>query len=348
MTKKYIYYVCLFCSFSNDTKLCDYSTPWNNATWMCRAPPNGVCSKITNIVADYKKPRENIIWKKICQIYVCDKTLPKFDILVNEALQEKSLNFLQNIPNCSQIFERNTEHLNSISGYFEDQIWKSLVCRNQVNASSFQSYKRCLQSKVIYMLGDSTIRQLFLGIAKHFGLKVIEPLRSDIWQQPRFAFDASKSMYNISLYYRAHGPPMKSPGPPFSKPFISDTIRNIKVGGRLVFVVFTIGIHFHEINPSILLQRLKYIRIAILQHHYKFSETKFLIKGMDNVGPASFWNWQLFRYDVILKNYFKNLKNVFFINFWDISSIWRMQNDVHPKPKLSEQEALLLLNHICG
>jgi len=236
----------------------------------------------------------------------------------------------------------------SVSGYFQNQHWISLICQQPDFNRGFPHYKQCLQHKVIYMLGDSTVRQLFLHITKHLFLFVNYSLNPNIWQQPKVAYDQADSFSsNITIYHRDHGLPVKGSGPPFTKPFIADTIRYLKVGGNMVYVVFSIGIHFHEIDPSLFLQRLKHIRIAILNHHQKYPDTKFTIKGMDNVGKVNFWNWHLYRYEIILRKYFKNIKNVLFVKFWDLTTVWRLYTDIHPPLYITHQESLLLLSHMC-
>ena len=339
------------------SRLCDYSTPWNRATWICENQYNETCSRLTYINIIYDKYAEFQIWRKICNSFICNYELSKQEIYVSETHAGKNQHLLQyqNLPSCGALFSNNAgTSIASVSGYFDNQLWKSLVCQqkemkiDKLHESNllFNHYEKCLQSKVIYMLGDSTIRQLFLKLAKELFLTVVNSMAALVWQQPRVAYDP-KDINNITLYYRSHGPPMKNPGPPFSRPFIADSIKYIKIGGEKVFVVFTVGIHLHDIDPSIFLQRLKYIRNSILHHHKKFPDTKFVIKGMSNIGSVFYWNWHLYRFEIILRKFFKDMDNVLFVKFWDLTSVWRLYKDIHPPENINEQEALLLLSFMC-
>ena len=299
---------------------------------------------------DYDKNKERKVWKSICHKYRCDINVSAINIQVRKS---PSFQFNRNLPNCPSLFALkeadSSKAAASATGYFEKQQWKSLTCQNIKFTNAFQSFPTCfLKNKVVYMLGDSTMREIFLLTAKKFNLRVIEPAAPTAWQRPRVAYDANEALQNFRIYYRAHGPPLKSPGPPFTRPFVSDIISNILIGGKDVYVVFTIGIHFHEINPDLFMSRLKQIYIAILYHHKMFSETKFIIKGMSVVEPADFWDWTLYRYEIILREYFKGLNNVLFVNLWDLTTIWPLHEDVHAPSQILDQEWLLLFSYICN
>ena len=55
----------------------------------------------------------------------------------------------------------------------------------------------------------------------------------------------------------------------------------------------------------------------------------------------------MFRNDVILKQYFKNMNNVLFVDMRDVTTAWPLFKDVHPSDKILHQEYLLLLSFIC-
>ena len=250
----------------------------------------------------------------------------------------------QLLPNCIELFAMSKSNaLPSVTGYFAENKWKSLVCQSNVTNYSFQRIQTCLQNKILYFIGDSTTRQFFhYSVTKLFLNNIGPDAAITVWQQPRVAFDEN----NLTMYFRTHGQPLENPGPPYIRPFVSDTISTM-VGGNNVFVVFNIGTHFWDINPKTFMHKLKYIRNAINKHHQKFPDTKFIIKGMNVVEPASSWDWPLFRYDVILKQYFRNMNNVLFVDMRDLTTVWPLIKNVHPPDEILHQEYMLLLSFIC-
>ena len=334
----------------NQLSLCDYSTPWNRFKWVCVKPPRGNCSKIVNGFTNRNYDAESKRWESNFKLknnfYIIDLKIPNKRIEVtthNKAQQAHQNPFSQLLPNCSKLFALSkSSPLPVVSGYFAENKWKSLICQSKVPNHSFQHIKTCLRNKIVYFIGDSTTRQFFRYSVRKLFLHDIGPDKAFIWSQPRVAFDEN----NITMYFRSHGQPLQNPGPPHTRPFVSNTISTM-VGGNNVFVVFNIGIHFYEINPKTFMHKLKCIRNAIHEHHQKFPDTKFIIKGMNVVEPASSWEWPMLRYDVILKQYFRSMNNVLFVDMRDLTTVWPLFKDVHPPEKILHQEYLLLLSFIC-
>ena len=133
------------------------------------------------------------------------------------------------LPPCSSEFLRHY-NLYQVTGCFKNKRWNSLICSHSLN--SFKSISTALTNKTLYFFGDSTITQFFMLMAVEILQLTIKGSNSDIiWQQPRIAYSDSSQNHNITMYYRAHGPPLRNPGPPSSRPYISDSILSISVGG---------------------------------------------------------------------------------------------------------------------
>ena len=208
--------------------------------------------------------------------------------------------------------------------------------------------QKCLNNKVIYYLGDSTTRKFFFLSAKLLKLQVVQ-LRDDdrAWQQPKVAYSVDSKTQNITVYFRCHGTPMQNPGPPDSRPFIADTISNIPVGGKDVFVVFNLGTHLYRFDPSMYIQRLHIIHKAIIRHHTKFPGTKFIVKGF-NVATNDYfcWEWTVYRLEQILKAVFTNMNNVVFLDLWDFTTAWPLL-DIHPPTKIAIKQWFLMHRLMC-
>jgi len=189
---------------------------------------------------------------------------------------------------------------------------------------------------MVFFVGDSTIRQFFYLFVSKLNLLVTGPDNSVIWQQPKVAYNNWYQKFNTILYYRAHGPPLQNPGPPETRPYISDTIIDLPVGGENVYVIFNIGAHIIHYNPNIFLHRIKGIKKAIMIHYEKFPKTKFILRGF-NILKYNF-QWLVYRHEILLRLVFRDMHNVVFLNFWDITTVWPLK-DFHPEDEPLEQQA---------
>ena len=324
-----------------DKPVCDYGNPRNDETWFCVKPPSGTCTKITFIAYGGPGRGSEVNFSDICSENGCDiKKLTTINVL--PFADEKIANL--KLEKCKVQFQQaRSSTLDNITGYFKDGQWQSRLCRNEVK--SFSSLERCFDNKIIYLVGDSTIRQFFYLFAPKMNLVIDGPDNSVIWQQPKVAYNRRYQSYNTNIYYRAHGPPLQNPGPPETRPYISDTINDLPVGGENVYVIFNIGAHIIHYNPNIFLHRIKGIKKAILKHHEKFPETKFVLRGL-NVLKHEF-QWLLYRHEMLLRSVFSEMKNVVFLNFWDITTVWPLK-DFHPEDTPLHQQALIMLGYVCS
>ena len=321
--------------------LCDYSNPRNEEPWFCEKPPSKHCSKIVNMRYGGGPGSAKLTvvdFVKICSKFVCSKYLPSN---VSITVQPDH-SWLHHRPPCSHEFVH-PPGFDQIAGYFKEGSWNLLTCTSPV--SSFDQFQSCLNNKVIFFFGDSTIRNFFYLIVLNLKLIVDGPDNSVIWQQPQVAHYETMQKYNTTLYYRAHGPPLLNPGPPNTRPYISDSIADLPVGGSDVFVIFNIAAHLYHYHPNIYIHRLHGIKEAIIKHHGEHPETKFIVRGLNVVA----WNdeWNMYRFEIILRQTFFNMKNVLFLNFWDISTVWPL-DDYHPKSKTLDQQALIMLSYVCS
>ena len=164
-----------------------------------------------------------------------------------------------------------------------------------------------------------------------------------IWQQPRIAYSGPSQNHNITMYYRAHGPPLRNPGPPSTRPYISDSILSIAVGGQDVYVIFNVGAHLFQHHPRFYIHRVEGIKKAILEHQKVFPLTRFIVRGLNVVECTDEWN--IFRINILLQETFANMTNVMFLNLWDLTTVWQL-DDYHPGPKVLDQQALHMFSHI--
>ncbi|CAK8678719.1 unnamed protein product [Clavelina lepadiformis] len=302
--------------------MCDYGNPRNGEPWFCDLPPSGNCSPITWMISrDISRAKFPKQFGEVAQI-------------AGSGMQIKVLNGTYN---------RRESASNIPLVYLHKEKWVKAL-RSKI-VSFKEDFRKCLENKPFYMFGDSTIRQFFHEFARIFDLKVHGPDNSGIWQNPKIGRSENSSS-NIIVYYRGHGPPFRNPGPPSSRPYITDSIHAINVQNVTQnYVLLHLGLHpiLHE--PSFYLRRLLSIKKEMIRHHRSVPNTIFVVKGMNVVEWGE--EWLIWRYERLLREMFKNMSNVFYLDLWDLTIVTPIQT-YHPTQPVLEQQVLLLLDLVCS
>ena len=229
------------------------------------------------------------------------------------------------------------------NGFCYNNRWMSFT--HKYEFKDLKNFVRCFSNKVVYLLGDSTMRQFFDLMANPLDLKVYVKDDSKYYHVPRIG---RNEKHNISVYYRAHGLPIRNPGPPSVAPYISDTISTIEQGGSNVVMFINIGLHYVEYNPFIYIHRLNGIKRALMDHSKKYPDTKIIIKGMNVSNLKLFpYEWLIYRQNSILREFFKELNNSVFIDLWDMTTLWPLTVDYHPNINILIQQANILFSYVC-
>lgn len=322
--------------------LCDFTNPTNMEPLFCTKPSSGQCSKVVNLRSKSESTESSIHEKlqQLCRTHGCLSKV-KTDISVSvvsgkepwRSSVKKSCR--ENFSNESDIF--------IFSGYVSKNRWVSLECKSDLELGSI-TINNCLRNKVIYFLGDQTIHQFFEYVASELNL-IEKSDDGNIWHKPKVAHQRpSESGQNLTIYYRAHGLPFLSSGPPHTFPYISDIIENLQVGGKDVYVIMALGYDFLNYDPSTYVNRLVKVRKSIENHHKKFPETKFIIKGMHVVEQP--YEWLLLRLELISREAFVDLNNVVYANMWDFSNIWSPKT-VQPEKKILQDQQKIIFGYVC-
>ena len=258
------------------------------------------------------------------------------------------------------------------AGYFSNGQWHSRQCKAHIFSSS-AAEGECLRNKVIYFMGDSTIRQwyqkytpisVFELMWRTLKLRVNRPLLgrnvfavegpatdADIWS-PRESYD---SYYNITFKFSAHGPPLQNGGAPSSMPYIADRLDRIG-SNQKVYVVITIGPHLLLYHPTVYISRLKSIKDAVMRLRKRSPESLVFFKGlgvytMDDYSGNSccLSDWLAYRYDNIARNMMKYVPGLIYLDSWDLTaSYYDYENlGLHPPNDLLHIETELFLSFIC-
>ena len=87
--------------------ICDYSSPQNNATWICEQPPTKKCGPITDMFHnhEYKALKERL--QRVCKAYGCHVPITKsitIEVLKSDKFDYK--HYWTGLPHCKELFHK--------------------------------------------------------------------------------------------------------------------------------------------------------------------------------------------------------------------------------------------------
>ena len=254
---------------------------------------------------------------------------------------QDTLSRIRQVAANTDIFGNSSEP--HITGMGYSGHWVSFV-RNYERPQA-KDFAKCFSNKVVFMIGDSTMRQFFLFAAAEFKLQIYQIHEKNFYHVPRLGRSETQ---NITIYYRAHGIPMRLPGPLSLSTYMTDTINEV-TGGKNVVIIITIGLHYLEYDPVFYIHRLVGIRKALEHHLKKYPDTKIIIKGINrSIFKQTYINeWLQVRFDTILKEMLKNLKNFIHIDLLDMTALWPVYENYHPEEHVIREQAYLMFSYIC-
>ncbi|XP_040187196.1 NXPE family member 1-like [Rana temporaria] len=232
------------------------------------------------------------------------------------------------------------------SGYFLKNQWFPSHC----NLSSFEpllNINKCLAGKMIYLMGDSTIRQWIEFFPKVMKNLTFFETHMPGWHKTYIAFDLQNSIY---IQWKKHG-----------HPFVTMSFFNVKTqsyitneldqlgGGSNTIVVIAVGQHFRPFPFPVFIKRLLSIRRAIESLFLRSPDTKVIIKSENtreiNSDVERFSDFHGYIQYLLVKDIFSGL-NVGIIDAWDMTTAFGSRN-VHPPEPVVKNQINLFLSYIC-
>uniref|UniRef100_A0A8C7DX13 Neurexophilin and PC-esterase domain family member 3 n=1 Tax=Naja naja TaxID=35670 RepID=A0A8C7DX13_NAJNA len=234
------------------------------------------------------------------------------------------------------------------SGYYYQDEWQQ---RTQLirhfNKSS--EITECLQGKLIYLFGDSTIRQWFEYLTE-FVIKTLKFSSKEIPKKvgPLMAVDLK---HNILLNFRCHGPPIRF-FTVFSSElhYIANEVNRI-VGGKNTVIAITIWSHLSTFPIEVYIRRLRNIRRAVVRLLDRSPNTYIVIKtaNVQELDPqVSLFNsdWYSYQLDTIMRNMFSGI-GVYFVDAWEMSLAHYLPHKLHPQDAIVKNQLDVFLSFIC-
>uniref|UniRef100_E0CYW5 Neurexophilin and PC-esterase domain family, member 5 n=1 Tax=Mus musculus TaxID=10090 RepID=E0CYW5_MOUSE len=321
---------------------CQYKDVVSGESWFCAQPSTLPCNALVGHSSGSYLKVTTSHDEALLAGNVTDQKLPSGvpPILVLPATQGNMSNMaLPSRPPCSP------GHLSpKPSGFYYQDRWHSTFCSSR-SFPTVDSILNCLAGRIVYMLGDSTLRQWWEYLRDT--VPSLKPVDLHVTYQvgPLMAVETTRGTV---LHWRAHSWPLRSLRTPVAS--LHSVARELHglAGGPYTVVVLGIGAHFTTFPPSIFARRLVGIRAAVkalLDHE---PSTLVIIK-LANTGYKSVYgsDWLTLQVNRLLRAAFVGLR-VAFVDAWEMTSTLNVPDNIHPRKLIVRNEVELFLSFICS
>lgn len=330
------------CGFFIDTKgeKCEYVDKRYRESFYCVRPSGVACEAFISLKSG------NTPYTYLTNAQRNFFTRSNYGVEIPKLIE--SVNVL-NCSNHSRKASRNCQMGMSLpfpSGYFLENQWFPIYC----NLSTFEPLSHmntCLADKMIYLMGDSTLRQWVEYLPKVMNTFMIFNNHGISWHKTYLGFDLTNNIY---IQWKKHG-----------HPFVTQNFFNMKdhayipneidrlSGGANTIIVITVGHHFRPFPLDLFIRRVLNIRKAIENLFLRSPDTKVIIKSENtrekNTDVERFSDFHGYIQYLLVKDIFRGL-NLGVMDAWDMSTAYGSY-DLHPPEIVIINQINLFLSYIC-
>ncbi|XP_073336328.1 NXPE family member 3-like isoform X2 [Pagrus major] len=329
---------CNVCLRPTQQPQCNYTDVRTGEPWFCYKPQNMSCNaRITHSMGQFKqnlKAEEEKLFDSRVNMKVHIRASGPADITVLPKMEGQ--------PNVESSLVKSGP-----AGYYYQGVWHALD-GSTVHEFNTVTITQCLKGKVVYMFGDSTVRQFFEYLNTELpDLKEFD-LHNERKAGPFISLDYKN---NIFVKYRFHGPPIRIvPVPTSELRYIANELDGI-TGGSNTVVIFCIWAHFGTFPMEIYIRRLQNIRRAVVRLQDRAPDTLIIIrtgnpKELTPIVALTNSDWHSYQADKVLRAMFKGL-NVNFVNAWEMTLAHHLPHDLHPKPPIIKNMINVIMSYMC-
>ncbi|XP_061547805.1 LOW QUALITY PROTEIN: NXPE family member 3-like [Phycodurus eques] len=319
--------------------LCNYTDLHSGEPWYCYKPKMLRCdARINHAKGGYLK---NIITKKEALLF-------KSGVNVKVPIRASTSDTINVFPPRKESDSQKPDPVKlATSGYYYQDSWRPL---GGVTMRHFDktSITQCLTKKLVYMYGDSTMRQWF-----EYLVAVVPELKEFNLHSPKKVgpLMAVDSTHNILLKYRCHGPPIRFSTVTASElRYIANELDGL-AGGPNTVVALSIWSHFSTFPAEVYIRRLRHIRKAVVRLLDRAPGTAVVVRTANPQaleGDASLYNsdWFSLQLDTVLRAVFKDL-DVMLVDAWQMCVAHRQPHNVHPPTAIVKNMVNMMLSYVC-
>ncbi|XP_075704426.1 NXPE family member 3-like [Rhinoderma darwinii] len=317
--------------------VCTYQDLLSKEKWFCIRPKGFPCSSYQEYSGGNRHPILNATEQQFLQRSVTNQmissTLKKISILPqNSSTDDRSV--------C-----RPGLPIPDPSGYYYQDVWQSRVCRNRQFPTP-SSVTSCLKGKVVYMFGDSTLRQWWEYLVNF--VPSLQRLDLHVRYAPGTLL-ATDAEHGYLLQWRGHELPLSMKRKSVQElQYIANQLDGIGGGDDGLVIVINCMAHFILLPARFYLQRIRNIRNSVVRLLQRSPNTTVIIKS----GNTGFRydhgsDWLSLQLDTLMRATFSGLP-VTLLDAWQMTSCHYLPKDLHPKEIIVKNMVDTMLSFICS
>ncbi|XP_058145053.1 NXPE family member 1-like [Dasypus novemcinctus] len=325
-------------ALNTSAELCQYLDPRDQEAFYCVRPQNIPCDALTHMSTRNKD---------ISYLTVEEKSLFQRSNVGVEML--KGLKDID-VSGCNRSEKKKEKcqigmEIPVPGGYTLKGKWLTTFCDHiQFNTSKINE---CLKGKLIYLLGDSTLRQWIYYLPKVVKtLKFFDLHGTGVFKK-HLLLDAER---HTQIQWKKHSYPFVTVQlySIIDEDYIPREIDRIP-GDKNTAIVITLGQHFRPFPIDIFIRRVINVRKAIERLFLRSPATKVVIKTENiremNIDTERFGDFHGYLQYLTMNDIFQDL-NVGVIDAWDMTIAYGT-NNVHPPDHVVGQQINMFLNYLC-
>ncbi|XP_060689129.1 NXPE family member 3-like isoform X1 [Hemiscyllium ocellatum] len=322
--------------------LCNFTDPRTGEPWFCYKPKKLPCSaRINHLKGGFVKNlligEENHFFQS--SVNIKKPILPRSPMYI---MVQPSPHTTPALRDCVR-----GQPMVSPSGFYYQDKWMPTTC-NICRFETPAKIEECLHRKIVYLFGDSTMRQWFEYLTQFVpDIKILD-LGNPIKVGPHLAVNLEN---NIVLEYHPHGPPIQ-----FSTiasqhlQLISNKLDEI-TGGENTVIAITLTAHFTPFPVEVYIRRIQNIRRSLLQLLDRSPDTLVVIKTANvreqppQIVPY-YSDWYAYQIDSVMRKMFTGI-NVVFVDAWEMTIAHYLPHNIHPGRIIIKNEIDVFLSYVC-
>ncbi|XP_068936807.1 NXPE family member 1-like [Petaurus breviceps papuanus] len=324
---------------NTSAELCQYLDHRDQEAFYCVKPPQVSCDALTHMMAR----SSGVSYLSIKEKNLLHKSNVGVEIMRGfEPIMVSQCNNAETVREKCQVGMKSPIP----SGYSLQGKWNPAFCK-LTQLSNLTVINGCLKGKLIYFMGDSTLRQWI----EHFP-KIVKTLKHFDFHEspPHKKYILLDTERHTHIQWKKHG-----------HPFFSQRLYSVKdneyitreidgvAGDRNTVIVITLGQHFRSFPVNIYIQRVINIQRAILRLWLRSPETRVILKAENiremDIEAERFGDFHGYIQYLIMRDIFRDL-NVGFIDAWDMTIAYDSRI-LHPPNNVVGNQINMFLNYIC-
>uniref|UniRef100_G1TTF8 Neurexophilin and PC-esterase domain family, member 1 n=1 Tax=Oryctolagus cuniculus TaxID=9986 RepID=G1TTF8_RABIT len=312
-------------TLNSNTKGCKYLNGRDQDVFYCMKPQHMPCEALTHVTSRNR----DISYLTSKEKNLFHRSKVGVEIMKNQHIDVSQCNKSKEVKEKCQIGMK----IPVPGGYILQGRWLTTFC-NQIQLDTAK-ISGCLKGKLIYLMGDSTLRQWIYYLPKVMKTLKFFDLHETGNFKKHLLLDAEK---HTQIQWKKHSHPFVTYQlfSVIDHGYIPQEIDRL-IGDKDTVIVITFGQHFRPFPIDIFIRRAISVRQAIERLFLRSPATKVIVKTENiremHIEAERFGDFHGYIQYLTLKDIFKDL-NVGVVDAWDMTIAYGT-NNVHPPDQVT-------------